>query len=103
MRVRDGEGGELSGQLPGNVIYQIRCKPVRLAPGTPNLVRVDNLRMGGRFPVVNAKGETNYLETGVNTDVDVKEGQEVVVGKSTMGDNAAFLVAFLVASARVLD
>ena len=100
MRVREGDGGEVSGSLPGNAIYQIRCLAARVSTGTPNVIRLDNLRIGGRFPVTtNAKGEISYVDTGINTSVDMKEGQKIVVGKSTVNDSAAFLVV----SARVLE
>ncbi len=104
MRVREGNGGEVSGQIlgraPGDAtIYQIRCQSTRISTGTPNVIRLDNLKIGGRFPITNTKGDTNYIDTGINTSVDMKEGQKNVVGKSTMNDSAAFLVV----SARVLD
>ena len=104
MRIREGSGGEVSGQLPGKLpneatIYQIQCRSTRISAGTPNVIRLDNLKIGGKFPITNAKGDITYVDTGINTSVDMKEGQKVVVGKSTMNESAAFLVV----SARVLD
>ncbi len=100
MRVREGKGGDLSGQLAGgNSIYQIRCQRSRVSPGTPNTIRVDELSIEGRFPITDAKGEVHWTATGIKTDIDMKEGQKIVVGKSTMNDSAAFLVV----SAHVLD
>ena len=103
MRIREGSGGEVSGQLPGQAtggaLYQIRCQRSRVTEGTPNVIRIDNLKIGGKFPMTNAKGEATWIDTGISTDVDMKEGQKIVVGKSTMNEAAAFLVV----SAKVLD
>jgi hypothetical protein len=100
MRVREGNGGELSGRIAGGeTIYHISCQRSRVTSGTPNVIRLDNLMIGGKFPTTNAKGETHWMDTGIKTDVDMKEGQKIVVGKSTMNDAAAFLVV----SAKVLD
>ena len=40
------------------------------------------------------------VESGVNTDVDVREGQKVVVGKSNFGAEDAFI---LVVTAKVVE
>lgn len=54
------------------------------------------------MPVANAKGEFNYVEAGISTDVDVPEGKKVVVGKTSAveGSDSALI---LVISAKVVD
>ena len=34
----------------------------------------------------------NYTDVGINTDVEIPSGTQVVVGKSTVGVSALFLV-----------
>jgi hypothetical protein len=57
------------------------------------------LRIGGMRFRLNVSTETagpgspsNYQDIGVNTDVDIPLGQQVVVGKATYGDKAFILV-----------
>lgn len=69
------------------------------------MVRFDGLRFGARLPVgvKTSTGTTtyNFVETGVNTDIDVREGQTVVVGRANLdGKEGTF---FLVVNAKVLD
>ena len=37
-------------------------------------------------------GGLNYTEVSIGTDVEIPSGTQVVVGKSTIGDSALFLV-----------
>ena len=91
LRTRSGVGADATGNLSGNRLTTFR---VRLASveGDSNLIRLDNLHAGLRIPV--RQGES-YLDTGVSADVmDVKEGQKLVVGRSSVNgpDSALFLV-----------
>jgi hypothetical protein len=46
-------------------------------------------------------GAYQYIDTGISTDIDVREGQKVVVGKAA--SEGADKASFLVVMARVLE
>ena len=61
--------------------------------GAEGLIRIDNMRAGLRLPLAHGT-EVQYIDTDLETDLDVKEGQKVVVGRSSLEgpDKALFLV-----------
>jgi hypothetical protein len=68
-------------------------------PDNSPSLRIEDMRMGIRIPTYSSARqdgtpvtEIQYVNVGINTDVEIREGQQVVVGKSTVGDNALFLV-----------
>jgi len=66
------------------------------------LIRLNRLSFGLKIPVQTEGDKWQYLDTGLDTEVDVREGQKVVVGKATsLGgpDRASFLVVM----ARVVE
>jgi hypothetical protein len=81
-----------------------------LSVGPDGAIRVDGLRVSNRVPYatglsVASGGPTvntqfSYQNVGLSTDVDIKEGQKVVVGKMAMNPNEAM---FLVLMARVIQ
>jgi hypothetical protein len=88
-------------------------EPVGSQPVTTNLnigstgvsadgstIRIDRLKAGIRMPFQTAPGQFTYVEPGLNADVDIKEGQKVVVGRLSMGHDQAL---FLVLTARVVN
>ncbi len=102
VRTREGQGIDLaSAGLPAGVtpspanhapVFSLRIKTLSLSETDKgNVVRLDGLRLGARVP--EPIGESfQYLDTGINTDLDVREGQKVVVGKTGMGNEALILV-----------
>jgi hypothetical protein len=99
LRSRAGVGASTSGVLAGNRITQFR---VRSATLEGDSIRLDQLNAGIRTPIQPKAGEMSYLDTGISTDVvDVKEGQKLVVGRSSVDgpDRALFLVLI----AKVVD
>ena len=58
------------------------------------LLQIRGMRFGLRVAIESALsgGPFNYQDIGVNTDVDIPRGQQVVVGKATFGDRAFILV-----------
>jgi len=93
LRSRSGASADTSGVLSGNRITQFRVRAATLEPNS--MIRLDMLRAGLRTPVSAGEGKTSYIDTGINTDVvDVKEGQKLVVGRSSVDgpDKALFLV-----------
>jgi hypothetical protein len=63
-------------------------------------VRIDRMHAGVRIPVAPAQGKANYTDTGIDQDIDVKEGQKVVVGRSSLDGPAQAL--FVILTAKVL-
>lgn len=115
IRCREGKGGKASGIAPSKSTEQsvrtlitLEFDAVRLwEKGNSKSIRIDQLRMGEKIPLKSVGAAPNayvnytYVESGINTDIDLLEGQKIVVGKSTVdGSNNAI---FLVLSARVVD
>lgn len=93
LRSRSGVGAETSGVLTGNRITQFRVRSATLEPNS--MIRLDQLKAGLRTPIPEGQGKITYIDTGISTDVvDVKEGQKLVVGRSSVDgpDKALFLV-----------
>jgi hypothetical protein len=91
-RGNDGRDFRLSGSLPPNIIV-----PTGPSPFPPGFFEI-----AGRFRVDNLDGKSAILRiTGLNfnlglasikSDVDIPQGQQIVVGKATAGDKAFILV-----------
>ncbi|HUI54005.1 MAG TPA: secretin N-terminal domain-containing protein [Bryobacteraceae bacterium] len=95
LRARSGVGASTTGQLTNGRLTQFSVRSANL-DGDGSIVRLDDLHAGLRIPNgVTKNGDTAYLNTGISTDVvDVKEGQKLVVGRSSLNgpDTALFLV-----------
>jgi hypothetical protein len=100
LRARTGQEAEASGMQAGGTIMQFRMRAASVGPG--GVIHIDQMKAGMRVAVtLNAKGDKQYLDTGINTDIDVKDGQKVVVGRSSLeGPEKA---VFLVLSAKVIE
>jgi hypothetical protein len=61
-------------------------------------VFLEGMRFGVRVPNWN-NGGWQFYDVGINSDVEIPRGQQVVVGKTTIGERALILVM----SAKVLD
>ncbi len=73
----------------GKTLWDLGVRPAAVTEDPKGrLIRLDNLGLNLRMP-----GPTG-LQAGVNTEITVREGQKVVVGKSNMGapDQALILV-----------
>ena len=108
MRAREGSYAESSGIFPGTPsadgphIYQTKFQKLTITGDAPaQTIRLDSFRFGGRLPTKNAKGDIQYVETGINTAVDVREGQKVVVGKAAIGNGKESL--FVVLTAKIVE
>lgn len=66
-------------------------------------IRISSLNVSMQIPTgrMTEKGGPEYSRAGVETDIDIREGQKVVVGKSNMAGTNQSLI--LVLSARVTD
>lgn len=108
IRTRAGQGGESSGVVDNGAtvktVSQAKFNSVVVTNGeNGRTIRIDNLKVGLRIPIpVGARPAPNsksmsdyqYLDTGISTDVDVREGQKIVVGKANMdgSDRASIVV-----------
>ncbi len=63
-------------------------------------VRIDQIRATSKIPVESSPGNFNYQDLTLTTDLDIKEGQKVVVGRMGINREQAL---FLVMTARVLQ
>lgn len=63
-------------------------------------VRLDGLRAATRIPTETGPGQFSFQELNLSTDVDIKEGQKVVIGRHGISRDQAL---FLVLSAKVVQ
>jgi hypothetical protein len=63
-------------------------------------VRLDGVRASSRIPVEMGQGSFSFQELNLNTDVDIKAGQKVVIGRHGINREQAL---FLVVSAQVVN
>ncbi|MEO7649322.1 MAG: hypothetical protein ABIZ80_02560 [Bryobacteraceae bacterium] len=105
LRTRVGQKVETSGTATlgdgPRVISQIRILATSISTDEKGrTIHIDGLNFGLRVPMGASQGG-QYLETGVSTNIDVREGQKVVVGKANMeGPDKAMI---LVLMAKVAD
>ena len=102
IRVRAGQGGDVSGVVDGapsvdgnKTISRVGFRSASVSTDEKGrAIRIDGLKVGLRIPIAAGEKKYQYLDTGLNTDVDVREGQKVVVGKANMdgSDRASIVV-----------
>jgi hypothetical protein len=103
LRPRAGSVAETSGILdsksnpPRLSMFSVRNVTVS-EDGT---IRIDRMHAGLRIPIVASQGgKIDYVNTGIDQDIDVKEGQKVVVGRARLEGPEKAL--FLILTARVM-
>jgi hypothetical protein len=115
MRMVEGEGrdasrGHVSGALPqgqqtfaGGGSYDFSVQAVGLTPATPaNLLRLHNLSLQLRILAgVDKDGKDKYQQVNIDTNIDMKEGQKIVVGKANIDGSENALIVIL--TAKVVD
>jgi hypothetical protein len=108
VRNREGSYGRATGVMPGppggrKAFFSVEFRSSSISTDSKGaVIHLERLQIGGRLPTgVNAKGETDYQNAGIEADVDVREGQKAVVGKSSVDvkDGAIFMVV----TAKVVD
>ena len=78
-----------AGSQPVTTNFSIRSASLG---GDGSTVRIDNLQSGINLPVATGSS-ISYRELGIHTNIDIKEGQKVVVGRLGISkDQALFLV-----------
>jgi hypothetical protein len=89
LRGRNFSGAEVAGDLADYSHYDFKYKLARISPDTPHTVRLDGLRL----EITRRHQQLTDTVALVATDIDIKEGQRTVVGKSAVnGSDALFLV-----------
>ena len=100
LRTRTGEqasttssgGAVQNGNSSVAVITNFRINSAGLG-GDGATVHVSRLQANIKMPVLSAGGGYSYTDLGMNSDVDIKEGQKVVIGRLGISkDQALFLV-----------
>jgi len=94
LRARSGMGADTSGQISGNRLTVFRVRSATLE-SDGSMIRLDGLHAGLRIPHTTGDGKMTYIDTGLSTDVvTAKEGQKLVVGRSSLEgpEKALFLV-----------
>ncbi len=115
LRCRDNSEASTSGTLPGGSsdsevsIYNFSVDSVRITGGEPMGIRLDDISFGAEIqtssPVNQSPGArqaraVQRRDVGIRADIDVREGQHVVIGKASVaGDDSAL---FVVVSAKVV-
>lgn len=104
MRVRAGSRGDLNGFLPKRpgdqheARYEFSFRQLKVTEDAAGRsIRLDGLQASIQTPrvvVESGKPTTRSVETGIRTDIDLREGQKAVIGKTTIegGAEAIFVV-----------
>jgi hypothetical protein len=104
LRGRDGRGGGSSGTFHGTKsTYSFRYQQATVAGEATKVITLRNLDLNLRFPTggMTKDGEQITHNSGLNTDIDIREGQKVVVGKSDLNSGESPLI--LVVTAKVVE
>jgi hypothetical protein len=101
-----GRDGSQSGSAEGTIktsTYSFRYNRASVLDGTPKMVNFQNLVLQIRMPsgTRNDKGQMEYKTTGLSSDIDIRDGQKVVVGKSDVNNGESPLI--LVVTAKVVE
>ncbi len=99
LRGRLGGGASAKGVLPGSagLEYEFRYNTVTASSDTPPLFRINGLRIRltkARRPL----GVQTSVDTiaSIDTDLDIREGQKSVVGKSSVSSSGDALILVIV-------
>jgi hypothetical protein len=104
MRGRNGNRVELNGTLPGdNSSYQFQYSGTLMPGPAPRTVRLDKLDLGFRLKSFTDAAKTQYqfMPSGIQTNLDAREGQKTVVGKANMTGTEDAII--LVVTPRVIE
>jgi hypothetical protein len=109
LRNREGLRGDASGILGIDVPnlqtapatkYDLEYGNATVTAGDKgSLIRIDNFRLNTRIPSTVGAGNLQFTDVGIRTNLDVREGQKVVVGKSKVDNLGRALIVVLTAKA----
>lgn len=106
IRTREGGGSELSTAVGTNSQGHKTFASYRFGRATISTdekgrtIRLDGLRLGMKVPIPMGSN-VQYTDTGISTDIDVREGQKAVVGKTVA--EGAEKSSFFVVMAKVVE
>jgi|SRR5580658_9110735 hypothetical protein len=104
-RPYNGRETETEGVLPGtaNLSYHLSYNSLEVSPGNPRTVHINALGFSLLGPTVTTTDKTKNTSTSqtqtparIYTDLDVKEGQRTVVGKSSVNSAGDALILVIV-------
>jgi hypothetical protein len=104
-RPYNGRETETEGVLPGtaNLNYHLNYNSLEVSPGNPRTVHINGLGFSLLGPTVTTTDKTKNTSTSqtqtparIFTDLDVKEGQKTVVGKSSVNSAGDALILVIV-------
>jgi hypothetical protein len=110
LRGRDQSGEQAtndsstSGILPGTSSeYNLRFSHATVTHGSPSVVHLKTLTLNVSTPTQNRDKDGRIItrNVGFRTDIDVPEGQKVVVGKSNVNGSDESLI--LILTAKVIE
>jgi hypothetical protein len=106
LRGRDGQRGKASGTISKDgksSTYSFQYDGAAVSGEAPKIVNLHGLNLNVRFynGTFDKNGQQNYRDTGLNTDVDARDGQKIVVGKSDVNNGESPLI--LVVTAKVVE
>ena len=104
LRTRAGSGADTSGILNAGNPPKMSKFSIRNATVSDDgtTIRIDRMNAGLKIPVVLPAGKgVEYTDSGILQDVDVKEGQKVVVGRASLEGPQKAL--FLILTAHVIQ
>jgi hypothetical protein len=112
IRVRDGQGGSVSGIAPATsegykIFYNFEFRTANITEGADGrTIRLNHLKLGAKVPLLlpgpaEKSSNVQYQNTGIETDVDVRDGKKVVVGKANTDGSSGAMI--LVVTAKIVD
>lgn len=104
LRGRDGIGAASSGTFHGtHSTYTFRYQQATVSTDSPKTISLHGLDLNLRTPTgaLNKEGQQVTQGNGLSTDIDVREGQKVVVGKSDIRNGDSPLI--VVVTAKVVE
>jgi hypothetical protein len=106
LRGTDGQRGNASGTISKDArtsTYYFRYERAAVSGEGPKVVNLHNLDLSMRFftGALSKDGQPLSHDTGLTTDVDIRDGQKVVVGKSDVNNGQNPLI--LVVTAKVVE
>ncbi len=104
VRSRSNQNVDVTGSLAVQngrpSIYSLALNADVMSDSKAASIRLDRLRFSAKIPYV-AGENTQYYDFGFNANIDIKEGQKVVIGKTSLEGGRSALI--LVATGKVVD
>jgi hypothetical protein len=104
LRGRDGRSASASGIFHGSQsTYSFRYQQASVSGDAPKTISLRDLNLGltSRTGGVKQDGQPVVQQNGLSSDIDIREGQKVVVGKSDVNNGGSPLI--LVVTAKVVE